>query len=544
MADFIEQRRGRFGATPMVRDGIRGAAYGSRTAQLGDALFGLMRTSTALAEQEGQKAYEEGVKARLNDVERENSNDATRGLFAPLFRQRAYDGFDYQDAQFDAATIAMEEQVGMYEALKDSTNPADFEAWSASRDAALGERLGEKSDVYRTAMAERMMRHRESQASTFGNWVIQNRERKAREAARASAKAEAMRVAGALEVAASEAFSGLNPETDLSAYIQEFTDGAPSAFGISHAEARAIAFEEAINYAEQTNNFQFLDSIDPKSLTRDQRADLGKTRHTVLTRQNAVESFNEAKAKAEAAAIEKQVVDERNRVLMQGFEATASGASPAEIAQDMMNLQYYKDNPEKLVSDVSNLESIYTGTHDPVLEALAVGEFEQEVVDTALAGGDPMAVLVDYMGNIRSPAARKAAAELVSGMEKAIEDRIFEPTTLRQRESDFTSLFANQAPKDSPAAQLGLTDPTPAQVGFVTEAMQDYRSALLEYHRDWYRENPEGRLGRAQRIEIERSAFQEVRDMYERRVISMTEINEQSEAANAVSRLRAIVEGQ
>ena len=541
-----QQRAGRVGAQVTTRRDLGGYSFGNRGAQLADAIMGFSSAATQTAEMEGERAYKEGLRARLDDVQRENANDANKGLFAPMFRQRALDGFDFQDAQFDAANVALEEQVEMYEALKNSTRLEDFQEWAASRDGRFREGLEGRSDVYRTTLAEQMKGHRESQARTFGSWVIQNRERQAREAAAAAARARAQAQAQAAIAAGQEAFSGMfeGTITDVNEGMQDFLSTFESTYGLPASVGQELFVESLVQYADITTDPRVLDGLDPRILTPEQRNTWMRTQGQIESRTKARTEFDRWQvATAEAdrtAGMEREARDALAEVMPQILTGERHAA---EAAEDLFNLPYYQENPEKLLGVLNNLTGVGAASIDPFIESQNLSDATEEIIAATLRGENAMDIATDSLAGIRSGPARQALMDAVRGAEKLVQDRVWNDEVISARQRDFQTLFANTAEQGTPASALGFGDPTPAWVGYVTDAMQDYKSEMLDTWSDWYRENPGvDRMDRATKKALERQVFDEVRGRYEAIAASTTEQQLREGQGSNVDRLNSLLE--
>ena len=520
------QQAGRVGAAISTRRDLSGYSFGNRGSQLAESIMGFTGAVAQTAEVEGERAYREGLRARLDDVERDNANDANQGLFAPLFRQRALDGFDYQDAQFDAANVALEEQIDMYEALKNSTRLEDFQAWAANRDAGFREGLEGRSDVYRAALAEKMASHRESQARTFGSWVIQNRERQAREAAAAAAKARAQAQAQATIAAGQEAFAGLfeGSVTDVNEGMQEFLSDFESAYGLPASVGQELYVESLVQYADIMTDPRVLDGLDPRILTPEQRNTWMRTQGQIESRTKARTEFDlwtRNTAESERTRVFKQ---ERDQVIAQVMPDVLAGrVSPSQLGEQLFELDYYQENPDELLSTLQNLTGTHQATVDPIMERAALNDTQEDIIGAALRGENVMDLVTSSLDMIRSPAARQQLIDMAQGAEKLVQDRVWDTEVIAARQRDFQTLFANTGEQGTILSQLSLADPTPAWVGYVTDAMQDYKSEMIDTWADWYRTNPEGRMDRATKKALERQVFDEVRGRYEAIATSTTE---------------------
>jgi len=164
---------------------------GARAAALAESLGVIMNTVPQIAKMEGDNAFEAGMRARIDGVQRENSQTANKSMLGFMFSQRARDGFDYQDAQLELPLLQSEELLDMESRLRESRNPEDFRAYIAERDAAIQQRLEGKSDMYRYTVAEALMKTREDHAKLFTQWVVSNRGADRAAAAKAAAKAAA-----------------------------------------------------------------------------------------------------------------------------------------------------------------------------------------------------------------------------------------------------------------------------------------------------------------------------------------------------------------
>src|SRR5690625_1612008 len=159
-----------------TQQGPRGAA-----GTLADALGVVLEAAPAIMAHEGDDSFQKGIDARLAGVQRENLSEAESGLFAPLFRKRMQDGFDYQDAQYDAPQIILDEYAALQE-LRNSQSPEDFAAFIAGRDQALQEAAEGRSPFYRRALWEHLEVARRKHAETFAGWLTENRKSKSAEA--------------------------------------------------------------------------------------------------------------------------------------------------------------------------------------------------------------------------------------------------------------------------------------------------------------------------------------------------------------------------
>ena len=174
---------------------------GARAAALAESLGVILNVAPQIAKKEGDMAFEAGMRARVEGVQRENAKTTNKSMLGFMFSQRAKDGFDYQDAQIELPMIQMEEMLGMEAALRESRNPEDFRAYIAQRDEALKGRFEGKSEFYRFTVADSMMKMRGEQAKLFTQWVSANRGKDRAAAASAAAKATAAAQSAALESA-------------------------------------------------------------------------------------------------------------------------------------------------------------------------------------------------------------------------------------------------------------------------------------------------------------------------------------------------------
>lgn len=174
---------------------------GARAAALAESLGVILNVAPQIAKREGDMAFEAGMRARVEGVQRENAKTANKSMLGFMFSERARDGFDYQDAQIELPMIQMEEMLGMEAALRESRNPEDFRAYIAKRDEELKGRFEGKSEFYRFAIADSMMKMRGEQAKMFTQWVSSNRGADRAAAAGAAAKAMAVTQSTALESA-------------------------------------------------------------------------------------------------------------------------------------------------------------------------------------------------------------------------------------------------------------------------------------------------------------------------------------------------------
>jgi len=489
-------------------------SFGNRGAFLGDALQSFVTAAGQTARTEADRAYRAGVRARLQGVTQDNANASNRTPFSRFFNSRAADGWDYQDAQYAAADIAMREQVALYEALRNGTSIDQFASWAQQQDAALAPQLEGRSDVYRTALAEQMMSHRESLGRTYAGWIIQNRERQAAAAARAGARAAAAAAEQRLELAAAGVAEVLGDGADPATAIREFTLSAPERFGITPEQAHSLAVEEVIASAGISMDHTLLDVLSPGDLTREQRAEYAQTRARIITWGNTVRDF-EAEAASDAADAQAAALEtEANRALYEAQrEILVGGSTPATQAVRLSQLPFYQANPERLATDIGRLTTTQGVLADPAMDAMVEAEARRAIMDAAEAGDDPYVTAQMFLSRASTPGARAAIAEAAGQAEQAATDRML--VHLPQRRRSFDAL--EEPPGGSPASRAtsGRAPAITARTGLAVEAEQDYIRTLQEANAQWHAENPgTPRMPGRTRDALEREVFTEIMDRY------------------------------
>lgn len=521
MADYIGMKPAGRGAAIRSREGFSPISDFSESSagKLARALGVTLDIIPKVAEFEGQKAEAAGVDARIAEVRRENANDANNGLFSGLFRKRAEDGFDFTDAQIAAPEIALQEQVEMYDALKDSTNPDDFKTWVAGRNEALKGTLEGKSRVYQKTLATELLKVREQQARTFGGWVISNREKAARQAAAAAARGAAARAAALKEAAALSAYEQLADGGNLNEEMARFVTEAPEVYGIPSSEARQIFTQELMNYADESNDPDILGAVDPRLFDAKGREKVADAADTIWSNRNARENAaREAADRDQKVALEAQEAEVNSQTFGLALDVLTGKATPSEAFSAIAGHPLFKQKPQMLNTVMETILGPRSKLADPAFERLTVTSATSEMIDAAIRGEDYQGIAANALQfDLVSPESRKAVVDTMSDIQGAIEARMLDPAYLEPYERELTKVLASGTGADSQdyAASRGLPGggPPPLDPGTAQNAVQEFRVSVIQRTMDWVKEDPNrstAYIPRSVRKDIVSAAFDEI----------------------------------
>lgn len=504
-----------------VEKGFRAYSDGSgnKAAALAKTLGVVMDATPKIAQAESVKAFEAGMRERVDGVKEENRGSTNDSMLGFMFSKRAADGFDYQDAQMAVPEIHLEEMAAM-DALRESRNLNDFGAYIQGRDAILKERIGSRSDIYKYTVAENMMKVREEQGRRFASWVQSNRDKDRAAAAKAAAKAAAARAQLNLEEAARSSLD-LAPDGINSDEWGEFVKTAPEKFGISSEQAKEVLVGTIIDTADETGDERILRLVDPKFLTIKQRASLTKAEDLIRTERVQRENYNHTLSTRQAEADKDRIETEATDALN---EALKAGADPTTITQTALGSELGQSDPTKAMA----LANVYMGVQDamvdPFVEAAVIAGVQEEIDDLAVQGryreAKQVALEAATSGQVRSSqvstlmgmteASRVFVGETVQSNLRVIGDRLtadFQPKSTKPSEP--------QSPAESMAEQInGATfkgyDREVADKAHVY-ASQSYRRKLAEYSQEndvTFRDIPPSALNEMQEaVYIEAKAY-------------------------------------
>lgn len=491
---------------------------GNAAAQLASALGVALETIPQVAKMEGDRAYQEGIDARIADVKRDNANDANTGLFSGLFRKRALDGFDFQDAQLAIPEIALQEQVEMYEALNESTDPGAYKAWAEKADARIKASLEGRSEVYKKTFAEGMIPLREQQARTFANWVVSNREKAKRQAAAAAARASARAAVSAKDSAGLGAYEAIEAGGDLNATFDQFITEAPEKYGISPKDARAIFTLELMGVADARNDPSVLTSVDPRFFNTAGRKDIAELTDKLATQRETYDERARSAAERDAKALEEATKAERNTLTYSLIGEVATGQkSRAEGVNAILANPAFRNDPAAMKSAMEVLESTTSSAVDPALEAAVSYGAKEQMIDSFILGEDTGSVVMDALNEgVYSASGRTELIQFQADLQAAADTKVF--ADIENWESELKKRLASGNGTDAErfSARIGTGAP-PVDPGTAPAAVASFRMAVLEYTRDWLAEDPNrsaSRMPRATRLELQQNAFDETLRLY------------------------------
>lgn len=516
MAEFQRMNPAGIGAQPRTSFDLapRVSGANSTAAQLADALGVALDLAPKIATVEGEKAYNAGVEARVLDQERENANDANNGLFSGLFRKRAEDGFDHQDAMIDVSEFALMEQVEMYEALGESTDPKAYAAWAAQADARLKERINGQSDVYKLTLAKEMLPLREQQARTFAGWVVSNRERAKRQAAAASAKAAANAAVMAKEATAGAAYEALRSgQDDLNEVFVKFVTEAPAKLGVSPADAREIFTSELLLLADERNDDSILRSVDTRIFSPKGREAVIEATDKIAAQRATHEARAREAEEREARALEEQAETQRQATT---FDLLGQVARREISLQDgintLMATPAFKGQAAKLDTAMGYLTGMQSKSTDPVASAIMVTGAQTDMLDAVLTGGNPDEILSEALPYL-DQGSIVGMLEFRKTLQDTAEAKALDGIEGRERELD--RVFASGTGTDAQqyAFQIGgQGGRKPIDPGTAEDAKAFFRKGVIEYSAEWLMENPNNNIvaiPRSKRVEIQQRAFEE-----------------------------------
>lgn len=485
---------------------------GGRAAALAEALGVVMDATPQIAQIEGEKAFEAGMRSRIDGVKRENADSANKSMLGFMFSRQAKDGFDYQDAQLAIPVIQSQELLEMEEQLRESRNPEDLANYFAKRDVEIQERFAGKSDIYRWTVAESLQNTRQDQAKIFTSWVQNNREKDRRAAAAAAAKAKAQARALELTEAGNMAYDmaeGGNPK-----WFSEFVTTAVDKFGVTVAEAKAMGLEQAIAIADARNSPEILDDIDARFLQPEQRQTLADQRDRLFSE---LQTYNSAQAAAEAAeAAQAMAAAELAASTMEtnlGIEVALGTKSVSQANAELFSDPYFRSNPDKRDAAMSRLGRVNTGTVDPAFEAQALSSFKDDVVRASLSGDQQALNDATTMAlmSTRSKAVREEIGRIAANTEKFVRDRVF--ADLEPYYKNITQAF----PSGVGQSELSLADRAMGggngsnyfEVTADTQVRAIFEDSLMQMTSEWYDNNPNApRLPMSAHMDLKQRANQ------------------------------------
>jgi len=507
---------------------------GSRAAALSEALGVVMNAAPAIAENEGRKAFQTGMEARIAGVKAENANAKNNSFLGFMFSDRAKDGFDYQDAQLAIPAIQSEELLALNE-LRESRNPEEFAAWLTQRDEKVRERLDGRSDMYTYTVAKALQDTRQDQARLFTGWVQNNRESDRRAAAEAAARVaaenRAMQIAEADTLAYDKLVSG---DTN---WFSSFVTEAGETYGIGAGDAKQLGLDTAIARADALNDPSILKEIDARFLNVEQRGKLANAIDQITGEQVSMQSIEAQATSAQAdadARAHKQWIENSKSVLIGRVMADPALTATQVMAEARATGMYESAEIMDLGEMVGKIRNQIA---DPIMDTMNYQSWEDQVIRSGVNGGRPsQAELNTALLNATTKEGQQKVLDAYLTAEKIARDTVFtgsEPY-MKDIQQNFPSGVGQDESLSSFIASQGTGSYfTPSAD---TDAVEVFNNTVYQLASDFYRANPESILGFAQRTEI----FKQARDLTLERFKGIPTEDTVSTASDAASRLSAM----